>query len=323
VEYSSDARLAGWAIDAVTTVALPMFALVGSGYAAHRLRLLEDVSIRGLNGFVYYFSLPALLFVRVAETSITTVLDWRYVVAWLGAGLAVFGVTMLVSRLAFGYGLAVLGLRALTATFGNIGYMGFPLVLTAFGRDATLPAVLVFVSDVIVIVSLGIAVIEAGVGRAGRRWLVAKTIARGLGRNPVIVASAAGGLLSVAGIPIPAGVKAFGELLGGAALPCALFALGASLVGRLVTAHLAPVAVLVVAKLALHPLLVWLLTVHVFAVDPGWVRVAVIEAALPTAATVFVFAERYDLHVEQTSSAVLLSTLVSVMTVSLLLAALA
>jgi malonate transporter and related proteins len=309
-------------MDAITTVALPMFALIASGHAARRLAWLEEPSIRGLNGFVYFFALPALLFVRVAATPIRTLFDARLVVAWLGASLIVFGLTIVVSALVFRQRLAVLGLRAMAATFGNIGYMGFPLVLTALGRDATLPAVLIFVTDVVVIVSLAIAVIEAGAGHGAHWRLVARTIARGLARNPVILASVGGAMVSLAAVSVPVPVRAFGELLGGAALPCALFALGASLVGRAVESHLASVLMLVVAKLVAHPLLAWLLTTHVFVLDRTWAQVAVIEAALPTAVTVFVFAERYDQHVEEISSAVLLSTVASVVTVSALLATL-
>jgi malonate transporter and related proteins len=309
-------------MDAVTTVALPMFALIASGWVARRLAWLEDVSIRGLNGFVYFFALPALLFVRVAVTPITALLDGRLVVAWLGASLTVFVLTIIASALVFRHRVAVLGVRAMAATFGNIGYMGFPLVLTAFGREATLPAVLIFVTDVVVVVSLAIAIIEAGLGHGARWRLVTLTIARGLAQNPVILASVAGALVGMAALRLPAPVRAFGELLGGAALPCALFALGASLVGRAVASHLASVVMLVAAKLLLHPVLAWVLTTHVFRLDPTWARVAVIEAALPTAVTVFVFAERYNQHVEETSSAVLLSTVASVVTVSLLLATL-
>jgi malonate transporter and related proteins len=309
-------------MDAVTTVALPMFALIASGHVARRLQWLEDPSIRGLNGFVYFFALPALLFVRVAATPIAALFDGRLVVAWLAASLTVFGLTIVASALVFRHGLAVLGVRAMAATFGNIGYMGFPLVLTAFGRDATLPAVLIFVTDVVVVVSLAIAIIEAGLGHGAHWRLVARTIARGLARNPVILASVGGAIVSVATVPLPVPIKAFGELLGGAALPCALFALGASLVGRAVASHLGSVLILVAAKLVAHPLLAWVLTTHVFTLDPTWAHVAVIEAALPTAVTVFVFAERYGQHVEETSSTVLLSTVASVVTVSFLLATL-
>jgi predicted permease len=320
VKYSADARRDARAVDAVTTVALPMFALVGAGYAARRIHLLEAAAITGMNGFVYYFALPALLFVRVAAAPLRTLFDWRLMAAWLAGGLAVFALTVAVSAVVFGHRGATLGVRAFVATFGNIGYMGFPLVLTAFGRDATVPAVLIFVSDVFVIVSLAIAVIEAGLGRGGHWLAVARTIGNGLGRNPVILASGAGALLSLLALPLPAPVQAFGEFLGAAALPCALFALGASLVGRLVVSDVPAVAALVVAKLVVHPLAVWLLATHVFDLDALSMRVAVIEAALPTAVTVFVIAERYDVHVDQTSSAVLLSTLLSVLSVSSLLA---
>jgi malonate transporter len=115
-------------------------------------------------------------------------------------------------------------------------------------------------------------------------------------------------------------VKAFGTLLGGAALPCALFALGAALVGRPIATGRGEVALLVGLKLLVHPLAVWVMVTHAFALQPLWARVAVIEAALPTAANVFVLAQRYDVYVDRASAIVFTSTLVSVATVSVLLA---
>ena len=85
------------------------------------------------------------------------------------------------------------------------------------------------------------------------------------------------------GLTLPAPAKAFGVLLGGAALPCALFALGASLVGHPITAGKGEVALLVGLKLLAHPLAVWVLVTYAFALQPLWAKVAVIEAALPTA----------------------------------------
>lgn len=307
-------------MDAVTTVALPVFALVGSGYAARALRLLDAPSIVGLNGFVYWFALPALLFVRIAETKILGAFDARLVAAWLAASLFVFAVAMLVGRLVFGHGLARLGLQGLTATFGNVGYMGLPLVLTAFGRDATLPAVVILVTDIVVIVPVAVAIVEAGRGRGGRFTTVARTILLGLATNPIVLASLAGALVAAGGARVPAPLRAFGELLGAAALPCALFALGASLVGRLVAAGHRGAIALVGLKLVLHPVAVWMIAAHLIPLDPLSARVAVIEASLPTAATVFVLAQRYGLDVEGTSTAVLLSTVASVVTVSVLLA---
>ncbi|MBI3031291.1 MAG: hypothetical protein HYY64_17465 [Candidatus Rokubacteria bacterium] len=59
---------------------------------------------------------------------------------------------------------------------------------------------------------------------------------------------------------------------------------------------------------------------HVFSLDPLWAAVAVLDAALPVAANVFVLARRYDIYVERASSIVLISTTASVVTVSALLA---
>jgi malonate transporter len=125
--------------------------------------------------------------------------------------------------------------------------------------------------------------------------------------------------LSIIGLTLPSPVKAFGTLLGGAALPCALFALGASLVGQRDTPGKSEVAWLVALKLLAHPLVIWLLATHVFFLQPLWAKMAVIEAGLPTAASLFVLAEQYDLCVDRASAVVFASTLISVVTVSVLL----
>jgi predicted permease len=298
-------------MDAVTTIALPIFALVFSGYGARRLRLLAPATIEGLNGFVYWFALPALLFVKVAETPILEVFDWRLLAAYHAGGLSVFALAMLAGRLFWGERLAVLGVQGLAAAFGNVGYMGLPLLFAAFGREATLPAVLVVVSDILVTVS------RAGRARSG--LAVLRTIVAGIVRNPLLLATAAGALLSIAGPVLPAPLRAFAELLGAAALPCALFALGASLVGGVVSRGLDEVALLVGLKLVIHPLAVFLAATRVFALDPLATRVVMLEASLPAAATVFVLAQRYGVYVDRASSAVFLSTLMSVVTVTGLL----
>lgn len=310
-------------MDAVSTVALPMFALVLSGYAANRLGLLAAASTAGLNGFVYWFALPALLFVKVADAAILERFDWRLLAAYHAAGLTVFGLAMLSGRLVFGRPLAALGLDGLAAAFPNVGYMGLPLLLTAFGPPAVLPSVLILVSDALVTVPLCVAVVEAGLGGGGRMLTVARAVGRGLGRNPLVLATAAGALASVSGVAVPVPVKALGNFLGSAALPCALFALGGSLLGRLVPTAPGVVGLLVTLKLLAHPALMWLAAARLFALDPVWVKVAVIDAALPTAATVFVLAERYDVEVESASSVILLGTLGAVVTVTTLLAWLA
>jgi predicted permease len=72
-------------------------------------------------------------------------------------------------------------------------------------------------------------------------------------------------------------------------------------------------------KLLIHPAAMWFATTQLFDVDPLWATVAILGASLPVAANVFIVAKQYDTYVERTSSAILVSTIVSVVTVSALL----
>lgn len=75
-------------------------------------------------------------------------------------------------------------------------------------------------------------------------------------------------------------------------------------------------------KLLVHPAAMWLATTRLFDVDPLWATVAILGASLPVAANVFIIARQYDVYVERASSAILVSTIISVITVSALLATL-
>ena len=107
--------------------------------------------------------------------------------------------------------------------------------------------------------------------------------------------------------------------LGSAATPCALFALGASLTRYSLGGNLREPAWLVALKTVIHPFIVWLLATQVFDVPPLWVATGVLLAALPAGITPYLFAQRYGACQSTVASAVFLSTLVSVATLSALL----
>jgi malonate transporter and related proteins len=108
-------------------------------------------------------------------------------------------------------------------------------------------------------------------------------------------------------------------LLGGTAGPCALFALGATLASRKVAGGLAEVSYMTFMKLAVHPAALFLTTTLIFDVQALWATAALLGAALPIAANVFIVARQYDVYVVRTSSAILVSTAVSIVSVSALL----
>ena len=105
------------------------------------------------------------------------------------------------------------------------------------------------------------------------------------------------------------------DLLRGTAGPCTLVALA----GREVAGGAPEVSYMTLMKLIVHPAALFLTTTLIFSVDPLWGTAALLGAALPIAANVFIVARQYDVYVTRTSSAILVSTEASMISVSALL----
>ena len=212
----------------VIEIALPFFALIFVGYAAGRSRLFGAGALAGLGTFAFFFALPALMVVKVSQAPAATGEAFRLLGAYYLPGLALYGATYLAGRHLFAGSSAVGALQGLAATYSNVGFVGLPLVVLAFGTEAALPAVLIVIADTVLMMGLATALIESDRGAGSG----VPTMAAGILRNPIIVAALVGLGLNLARLQLPGPLLAFGELLADAAAPCALFALGATLAGR-------------------------------------------------------------------------------------------
>jgi malonate transporter and related proteins len=299
--------------------ALPFFALIFCGYGAGRLRLLDETAAAGVNTFVFYFALPAFLFGLMSSSPIGEVVNVPFIGAYVTASVALFALTALVGFRLFEIGRAEAAVQGLAAVLANTGYMGIPLVSAVFGREAAVPVVVGLTLDGVLMIPLGIMIIESSKGRAEGPARTALSTFSALSRNPLILSIFAGLAVSTAGLAPPTPLANFLDLLGGTAGPCALFALGATLAGRTVASGTAEVSYMTFMKLVLHPAALFFTTTVIFTVDPLWATAALLGAALPIAANVFIVARQYDVYVTRTSSAILVSTAVSMISVSALL----
>lgn len=306
-------------MEPILNTALPFFALIFCGYGAGRFNLLSAASIAGVNAFVFYFALPTFLFNLMATSPIGEVPIGPFVGAYLGTGLAVFAVAALLGRALFAVRPGEAAVQGAAAVLGNTGYMGLPLVAAAFGNEAAIPLAVGLTIEATILIPLTIILIEASKGLGEGLARLLGSVAAAMGRNPLIIAILAGALFSATGLALPTPVENFTNLLGNAAGPCALFALGATLAGQRLSSGLGEVSYMTTFKLFVHPAAMWFATTRLFDVDPLWATVAILGASLPVAANVFIVAKQYDTYVERTSSAILLSTIVSVVTVSTLL----
>jgi len=208
--------------------------------------------------------------------------------------------------------------EAQCAAIGNIGFLGIPMLALLLGERAIGYIMLMLAVDLIVFSSL-IVIILTG-SREGRvRLAVLGRVGIGLLQNPMIVSIVLGLAVAGSGVPIPAPVNAFLVLLGAAATPCALFAIGASLADKSAE-RLAVAGWLSFAKLVLHPGAVAVCALVLFAVEPYAAGVMIASASLPVAGNVYILAQHYGVAPQRVSASILISTAASVLTVSFVIA---
>jgi len=299
-------------------IVLPLFAILLAGYFAGRSGLFGDTSSAVLNRFVFVVSLPALIFVSLSRVTVDQFFNWPFLGTLGGGMLATFLISMAVARFLFPGGLAQLGLHGLTAMYSSTGYIGLPILLIAFGNEALVPGIIGAVITGAVFLPLAIILAEIGNSEEGRQFSLTPLI--NVLRNPIFMATAAGLLVSASGFALPTPVATFCDLLGAAFTPCALFSAGLFMVGCSIRGDGKEIGWLVFMKLAVHPLITWWLAYWVFELDGILPAVAVIQAALPSGVPVFVLAQQYQTFVARSNAAVVISTALSVVTLSVLLA---
>ncbi|MEP2891742.1 AEC family transporter [Tateyamaria sp.] len=296
---------------------LPFFALIALGYWAGRTRFFTQEATAYLTKFVFYFALSAMIFRFAANLELAEVWDLNLVLAYLSG-------TVLVYLIATGVGMIrrldmpTTAVEAQCAVIGNAGFLGLPMLALLFGPQAIGPVMLVLATDLIVFSSL--IVILISVGQDGRMsWAVLRTIPMGLVKNPMIVAMSLGLIWSGFKIPIPEPVNDFLTILGGAATPGALFAIGASLASK--SAERLPIAGwLSFCKLVLHPAAVAVSALLIFNVDPFGAAMIIACAAMPVAGNIYMLAQHYGVAPQRVSAAILVSTALSIVSLTAVIA---
>ena len=326
----------------VVEAVLPLFALILAGYVCGWRGLFGPGATSALNLFVVWLALPALLFQALAEARWSE-LDQPGFVAAIALGMLATFVPWV--ALARGSSepfegserarktLPDASIEALAASYPNTGFMGIPLCLAVFGRAGLQPAIIATILTACLLFGLSLALIEIGLspGRA-TGGAIAKAAAT-LARNPLLVAPALGALFAIAHIPRPAPLTRFTSLLGAAASPCALVTIGLFLaqnpgIGddgrggarRQARGDVVTIVAIVALKMLVQPAVTGVLVFAVFDLPRPWSTAALLLSALPIGTGPFMLAKLYDREAAVTSRAILLSTVVSLVTTSLLVA---
>jgi predicted permease len=309
----------------ILAVTIPFFALVLCGYLAARAKFLPESAIPGLNGFVLYFALPCMLFRFGASLPVATLLDPVVVAVYLVVAALMVGGTYAATRTAR-IGIKDAAFGALTASFPNTGFMGVPLLAALLGPQAAGPVLTTVLVDLMMTSSICISLAHTGerVG-AGLAADLLRSL-RGALHNPLPWAIVAGMAASLTGLRLPGPIDSVVRMLGDAATPVALFTIGtvlwragAHVHGRTPLRLYLPLALI---KLLVHPLLVLAAGSTAMALGAPLsaftLMVLVLAAALPSASSVSLLAERYGADNGRIARAIVLSTVLAFGTFTLI-----
>ena len=292
---------------------LPFFALIGLGYWAGRTRFFSQEATAYLTKFVFYFALSAMIFRFTSNLELSDIWNTNLALGYLAGTVAVYMLATVVALLR-GQNMETTAVEAQCAVIGNVGFLGIPMLTLLLGEAAIGPIVMAVSLDLVLFSALIVILIT--ISREGRFTTgLLRIVGLGLIKNPMIVSVVAG--LSWAGLelPIPAPMADFLTLLGAAATPGALFAIGASLASKSAE-RLQVAGWLSLCKLILHPAAVAVALIYVFPVDPYVATVVISAAALPVAGNVYILAQHYGVAPQRVSAAILVSTALSVITLT-------
>jgi malonate transporter len=302
----------------IARVILPVFGFIVVGYAVACFRVLPRVTATVLSRFVFVVAVPFLIFRTMVAADFADASPWHI---WFSYFVA----------MAIAWGAGTLTVRALhpsdggpdiiggfSAAYGNNVMIGIPLVLTAYGEEAIVGLL------ILVAVHLPIAMTVGTIlnGRSDKKppgaakARIAYELGGSLATNPVLIGVGIALLWRFTSEPVPDPFALIVDGLAEVAGPVALFAVGMSIRERSLAGEWPAALLLSTIKLAVMPIIVFVLAFHVAQMPIAWAKAIVLAAACPTGIYAFVAASHFRSGEALSSATILISTIAAVVTVS-------
>lgn len=301
----------------VFLVVFPVFLMVGAGYGAVYFNLFRDDYADALMKFTQNFAIPCLLFGAIARLDLASVFKPQLLGAFYTGSATCFILCTLGARYLFkrraGEAVAV----GFCALFANSVLLGFPIIERAFGADALGPITAIVSIHAPFCYLLGITTMEFA--RADGRALpdTIKVVIKAMFSNALMIGLGLGFIVNLTGLWLPQGVWDATDMMARAALPAALFGLGAVLVRYGLAPNLGETAMILTLRLVIHPCIALFMATQIFSLSTEVTRVIVLTAAMSPGINTYVFANLYDRAKATAASGVLLGTGTAVISVTL------
>ena len=288
-------------------VILPVFLVIGFGYAAVWRNLFPVSGIDGVMRFTQNFAIPCLLFQAIAKMDISTAIDTRLLLSFYAGAAICFALGLFGARFLFNRTWEDCVAIGFCCLFSNSVLLGLPISERAYGPDALAGnyAIIAFHSPFCY--GLGITVMEVVRNRGKSTFELARAVTRAMFRNALVIGILLGFAVNITGMPIPTVVDDALSLIVRAALPAALFALGGVLIQYRPEGDMKAIAMVCIIALMVHPALVWTFGTALSLPQESF-RAGVLTAAMAPGFNAYIFANMYGHARRVAASSVLIAT---------------
>lgn len=298
------------------TIVMPVFLVIGLGYALRRLKLLDETFTHQANRLIYIVFLPILLFHKISQADFISFFNGPLVIASSLAIVTLFLLSYAYASLR-GYPAPALGSFSQGSFRGNLAYIGLAICLNAYGetgltRASILMGFLVPVLNLFAIIALLLPQRTRTTDTPPHSWT------RELLLNPLIIASFAGIAWSYFGLPVPLIIRRSFGIVAGLTLPLALLAIGGAFSLQRLKGDLKAAGGATLLKLCGMPLVAALL-LRLAGVGGTDLAIGILLAGTPAATATYIMAHQMNADAELAGSIVMLSTLASAFSYTLLL----
>lgn len=292
-------------IKAIITITL----LIGIGVGAKRFNLLQKEDAITLNKIVIHLALPALAFIAIRNSEVSLSLFSIPLIAHL----TMFGVVLVVLLISHFLKLSKVttGSLMLTAVLGNTAFMGYPVIMGAYGEEQLFKAV--FYNE------FGTAIFMFTIGSFiasyyGKGEFSLPAILRDMLTFPPLIALFLAFVTRP--LPLPAVFLEILVYLSKLTIPLVMISVGLSLDLKQIKQGNIPLFTALFLKLLFSPLLAYSLG-KVFSLDPITWGITILQAAMPVSMVSLSLAIKYELDVDFASSIIFTSVFVSILTIPL------
>ncbi|MFY9078885.1 AEC family transporter [Aliarcobacter cryaerophilus] len=271
--------------------------------------IFQDNS-KQLVDFIIYFSLPAIVFSKIYPLQLDTKILWLIFMFIAIIFFNLFlsycvGKMMRLNRV-------TLATFMIMGTFGNTSFIGFSYIDAFYGQDYIVYGVIYDIfGSFLLLVSVGMIIITWGSGRKNSILNISKSIFL---FPPMIIFFIT---IFAKNFEVPKFIIYTSQNLGSTLVPIAMIAIGMKLELKHIFSRLHIVTVAVVLKMLIVPIIILFTFKYFYGVDETWVKVTLIEVAMPPMTMAAVLAIKGGLDEKIAINSLVLGVIVSLFTITL------